>query len=196
MSRIRQQRIRSRCDVLNDLTPLKKTQRQRTAVLFYNPYIQDYSSCCDLLGLWQWIYCCEFLFCTYLGFHWSSRCVTREWVVCLDLRDPVGDRMEKGTNICWVPTLCHVLHMYFIILTPFYKWPTWDLERLKTFIWLQKSNQQQNWVLIPDLSIQLSKQPGLTSQHDFYCWERSLNSESEALSASFTSVTNNLEQGI
>lgn len=178
--------------------PLSKrlSVKEPLSWLLYNPYIQDYSSCCDLLGLWQWIYCCQFLFYTYLGFHWSSRCITRGWVVCLDLRDPVGDRMEKGTNTCWVPTLCHVLHRYFIILTPFYKWPTWGLERLKTFIWLRKSNQQQNWVLIPGLSIPLSKQPGLTSQHAFYCWERSLNSEPEALGASFTSVTNNLEQVI
>lgn len=34
------------------------------------------------------------------------------------------------------------------------------------------------------------------SLHDFYCWERSLNSESGALSASFPSVTDNLEQVI
>lgn len=33
MSHIRQQQIRSRCDVLSDLTSFKKTQRQRTTVL-------------------------------------------------------------------------------------------------------------------------------------------------------------------
>lgn len=70
----------------------------------------------------------------------------------------------KGMDIGWVPALRHGVCMYFIILTPLYKWEVSNLQRVEQFL----SHHKLRVVLIAALAILMAQQSGLPILHALF----------------------------